>query len=561
MPGSDTPSSRPKAQPPCIALGLHRWRRPRKHSPIRLDALLRERRLVACGTCRAARGRGAALRRGCRRIVADRQPDWRLTAGAASESFELGDGGGRMDSRDGRSERSRRGWEPLAGCRCKPPVASGDGPRGSRSFWRSPASPDHEKRQFVDFQNDVTVADLRPSSGGGLHRHRARQALHDPRHRDGAGADQRCSWRRIVAEMERRHSVGCRRRSRTRVPTTRSHWPSLAGSSRVGPSICALCDERRFTPGTGAHGGILEPGRVLDAVRAFYRMNGADAFSAGIAEACRAGPHGGMLLHRRSARSRSLAVDVGALPRFASISQRSSTIKIGHSKYMVNLREDGMVLDDGLVLRLADDRFLATTSSDMRVHMMSHFEYYRDSAVERRERCAHRCHRSVGRDRGRRPRLAATRWGAVLGVRPGTPPRTIAPQEFAERPSGQERELRVLRASFSGELAFELHCRPDVALSLWQGLAGAGLAPYGPEALDILRVEKGYLTDTEINGSDDAASILVWRGLVEARQSLHRPRTCSIGLGCTRPPRPRLVGSARRRWQGNDSWRCADHDR
>jgi sarcosine oxidase subunit alpha len=71
--------------------------------------------------------------------------------------------------------------------------------------------------------------------------------------------------------------------------------------------------------------------------------------------------------------------------------------------------------------------------------------------------------------------------------------------EFADG-TWQDRALRVLRASFSGELAFELHCRPATALALWQRLVDAGLAPYGLEALDILRVEKGYLVNSEMNG-------------------------------------------------------------
>jgi sarcosine oxidase subunit alpha len=61
-------------------------------------------------------------------------------------------------------------------------------------------------------------------------------------------------------------------------------------------------------------------------------------------------------------------------------------------------------------------------------------------------------------------------------------------------------ELTVLRASFSGELAYELHCRPATAPLLWDALVGAGLAPYGLEALDILRLEKGYLVSSELNG-------------------------------------------------------------
>jgi sarcosine oxidase subunit alpha len=62
------------------------------------------------------------------------------------------------------------------------------------------------------------------------------------------------------------------------------------------------------------------------------------------------------------------------------------------------------------------------------------------------------------------------------------------------------RQLRVLRASFSGELAFELHCRHGIALPLWQALVAGGLSPYGLEALDILRLEKGYLAGAELNG-------------------------------------------------------------
>jgi sarcosine oxidase subunit alpha len=35
---------------------------------------------------------------------------------------------------------------------------------------------------------------------------------------------------------------------------------------------------------------------------------------------------------------------------------------------------------------------------------------------------------------------------------------------------------------------------------LWEALVASGLEPYGLDALDILRVEKGYLTSSELNG-------------------------------------------------------------
>ena len=100
--------------------------------------------------------------------------------------------------------------------------------------------------------------------------------------------------------------------------------------------------------------------------------------------------------------------------------------------------------------------------------------------------------------------------------------------------------LRVLRASFSGELAFELHCRPEIALPLWQALYDAGLPPYGLEALDILRLEKGYLVGAEMNGQATPhdlglAGLVALGNPCVGRELLGRP-------GLHEPTRPVLVG-------------------
>jgi glycine cleavage system aminomethyltransferase T len=58
----------------------------------------------------------------------------------------------------------------------------------------------------------------------------------------------------------------------------------------------------------------------------------------------------------------------------------------------------------------------------------------------------------------------------------------------------------ILRATFSGELGYELHCPPEVALPVWESLIARGARPYGLDAMDILRIEKGYLTHAELNG-------------------------------------------------------------
>ena len=75
-----------------------------------------------------------------------------------------------------------------------------DGEPDLAPYWRSPAPRRHERRQFVDLQNDVTVADHAPGLVEGFRRHRARQALYDARRRHGAGSDRRRARGRIVAE-------------------------------------------------------------------------------------------------------------------------------------------------------------------------------------------------------------------------------------------------------------------------------------------------------------------------------------------------------------------------
>ncbi len=78
--------------------------------------------------------------------------------------------------------------------------------------------------------------------------------------------------------------------------------------------------------------------------------------------------------------------------------------------------------------------------------------------------------------------------------------------DFASGTYG-DRELTLLRAGFSGELAYELHVRPVHALALWEALVANGLPPYGLDALDILRVEKGYLSSSELNGETAPADL------------------------------------------------------
>jgi len=196
------------------------------------------------------------------------------------------------------------------------------------------------------------------------------------------------------------------------------------------------------------------------------------------------------------------------------------------------------VLDDGLVLRLASDRFLATLSSGHGDHVLSHFEHYLATQWSARRVTLTDVTEAWAVIAVAGPRSRAT-LETVLGADWRSPLNSLGHMDFADG-HYRGRELRVLRASFSGELAFELHCRPRIAMPLWQELVAGGLPPYGLDALDILRVEKGYLVSSELNG-ETTPQDLNMDSLVQlgnpciGRELLDR-------AGFHDPERPRLVG-------------------
>jgi sarcosine oxidase subunit alpha len=63
--------------------------------------------------------------------------------------------------------------------------------------------------------------------------------------------------------------------------------------------------------------------------------------------------------------------------------------------------------------------------------------------------------------------------------------------------------VRLLRLSFSGELAYEIYVPADCGTSMWERLlqraSSLGIRPYGLEALASLRIEKGHVAGLELD--------------------------------------------------------------
>ena len=270
----------------------------------------------------------------------------------------------------------------------------------------------------------------------------------------------------------------------------------------------------------------------------FYRSNGDDASTAAIAEARRVRGSGGIADGSTLGKIEISGPDASGFLDSMYLT-KAGTIKVGRSKYMVNLREDGMVLDDGLVMRLAagplsrDVKFGSRRCICCRISSIIAIPNGANDAVTLTDVTEAWAVIAVAG-----PRSRAT-LESVLGPDWRSMLKSLAHMDFADGRS-EGRDLRVLRASFSGELAYELHCRPAIAVMLWQALIAAGLPPYGLDALDILRVEKGYLVSSEING-ETTPHDLNMDGLLRlqnpclGRELLDRP-------AFHEPSRPRLVG-------------------
>jgi len=461
-------------------------------------------------------------------VVSD-SPQWRVTAGSAQGAMEL-EAALRQGVEAGVAAAAQAGHRgPMAAV----PAASGDPAPQLQPFWRSAADERQEKTQFVDPQNDVSVADLRATLAEGfidIEHVKRYTAL-------GFGTDQAKFGGQlgaaIVAEL-RGEPVPAVGTSRLRPPYHPVTLRSLAGH-RVG----ARLRPARITPlheWHEANGAVMEAMGLWMRPR-YYRANGGNATDAGIVEAGRVRTKGGIVDGSTLGKIEVAGPDAAAFLD-AMYLTKASTIKVGRSKYMVNLREDGMVLDDGIVLRLADDRFLATVSTGHTDHMVSHFEHYRET-----EWSSARLTLTDVTDAWAVIVAAGPESRAVLASLLGSQwQETLARLRHMDFATGfhDGHDLNVLRASFSGELAFELHCRPAIARGLWDALVGAGLAPYGLEALDILRLEKGYLVSSELNGQTTPFD-LGMDGLVAlgnpcvGRDLLDRP-------AFHEPHRPRLVG-------------------
>ncbi|MGH6855566.1 MAG: glycine cleavage T C-terminal barrel domain-containing protein, partial [Aestuariivirga sp.] len=175
-------------------------------------------------------------------------------------------------------------------------------------------------------------------------------------------------------------------------------------------------------------------------------------------------------------------------------------LPVGRARYGVMLNDDGVVLDDGTTTRLADDHFYMTTTTAQAGEVMSWLEYllqlhWTDLKVQVCSLTDEWAGMAVS---GSKSREALQLAFPGADVSNGNLPYMGCLDILHEGV-----RIRLLRLSFSGELAYEVHLPADYAISLWEHILKAaeplGIKPYGLEALASLRIEKGHVAGLELD--------------------------------------------------------------
>ena len=196
-------------------------------------------------------------------------------------------------------------------------------------------------------------------------------------------------------------------------------------------------------------------------------------------------------------------IDIGTLGKFevcgpdaAAFLERVYTgrfarLAVGRLTYALACDEAGVIIDDGLVARLAEDRFYVTATT---TGAAAFFQEMQRWAIVWRMNVV------LINATGQRTavNLAGPRAREVLA---GLTDVDLSPAAFPFLAARQGKVAGVpavlLRVGFVGELGYEIHVPAGYGLSLWKALLEAGktsgLRAFGVEAQRLLRLEKGHL--------------------------------------------------------------------
>jgi sarcosine oxidase subunit alpha len=352
-------------------------------------------------------------------------------------------------------------------------------------LWRVPG---REQDQFVDVQRDATVADVARAVGAGL-----RSVEHIKRYTTIGTAHDQGKTSGVVASGITAELLGV---SIDRLGTTtfRPPYTPIAFAALAGRDRGALFDPERTT---ALHDWHVAQGAVFEDVgqwkRPRYYPQPGEEMDDAVLRECAAvrtsvGILDGSTLGKIDVSGRNAAELLDRI-----YTNLMSSLKVGAVRYGVMCGVDGMVIDDGTVMRLAEDRFLVYTTTGGAAKVLDWMEEWLQTEwpelqVSLASVTDHWATFPVVGPRSRD--VIGAVFGEVDVTNEAFPFMTWRETAIDGVP------VRLARVSFSGELAYEVNVNWWHAPAVWDRLMAAGapygITPYGTETMHVLRAEKGY---------------------------------------------------------------------
>ncbi|RWB95810.1 MAG: sarcosine oxidase subunit alpha family protein [Mesorhizobium sp.] len=425
--------------------------------------------------------------------------------------------------------------------------AAEDEPANLRPLWHVPG----KHRAWIDFQNDVTVKDVKLS-----HQENMRSVEHLKRWTTlGMATDQgKTANVTALAVMAEITGKGI---AETGTTIFRPPYTPVSISVLGGGNTGAHFRPRRLTP---SHQWATSQGAVFVEVGQWMR---AQYFVLPGETHWRQSVDREVLATRKAVGICDVTtlgkVDVqGAdAPEFLDrlYCNAMKSLKTGMVRYGLMLREDGLAWDDGTCARMGETHYVVTTTTANAGTVYRHMEFARQCLwpeldVQLISTTDAWAQFSVAGPNARKllerivdgfdlsnqafPFMACANLSVCAGLR-----------------------ARLFRISFSGELAYEIAVPARYGNALMARLVelgqGLGATPYGTEALAVLRIEKGHAAGNELNGQTTAQMLGMGRmvsakkdsvgAVMSQREGLLADTRVLVGLQPVDPSEPVVAGS------------------
>ena len=402
----------------------------------------------------------------------------------------------------------------------------------------APLPEDKLTKAFVDFQNDVTARDIKLATREGM-----RSIEHIKRYTTTGMATDQGKTSNMNALAIAASELG-REIAEVGLTTFRLPYTPVTFGIFGGPSKREMLDPIRETPihswYTGKNAVWEEAGLWKRATRVPFPGESAEET---VRREC------------LTTRAKAGIMDASTLGKIEVVGPDAAEflnrlyinsfgkLGVGRCRYGLMLNEMGFIYDDGVVMRLAEDRFHITTTTSGAAHVFAVMEDYLQTEWP---------------DLKARFTSITEQW-ATIAINGPLAREILAPLVEgidlgnAAFPHLSVREgriagipTRLARVSFTGEMGFEVNVPSDYGLgvqeAIWAEGEKRGACAYGLDSLLLLRAEKGFIVvGQETDGTVTPDDVGMGRMVAMSKPDFVGKRSLLLA-DLKRPGRKQLVG-------------------